>query len=367
MSRVVYIHVGAPKTGTTYLQDRILRNREELGRHGFHYPVGLGAGHFMPALDLIEMPWGGQGQHAAGQWDALAARVNRIDGTNLISHEVLAAAKPDQVKRAMDSLEADDVHIVYTARDLARQIPAEWQESVKHRRRHTYQQFLDALLETQGRPSTDQWFWRVQGIPEVLSRWGAHVPPGKVHLVMVPPPGAPRNLLWERFCQVLDIDPTWAPEESSKANQSIGGAETTLLRRLNVRLKGDLASAPYRRLIRQHLVHKTLAHREDMNRVTLPPRLEEWAANLSEEWIGWIEDSGIDVVGELDELRPAPLPEGANWLDPDNPPADEVVEAALDALVAMTMEAARRGGGTSPETFSRRMRKVVRRARMSRH
>jgi hypothetical protein len=38
MSRVVYLHVGAPKTGTTYLQDRLALNRGDLARHGVHYP-----------------------------------------------------------------------------------------------------------------------------------------------------------------------------------------------------------------------------------------------------------------------------------------------------------------------------------------
>ena len=59
MSRVVYLHVGAPKTGTTYLQDRLALNKAELARHGVHYPLQLHASQFRPALDLLEMPWGG--------------------------------------------------------------------------------------------------------------------------------------------------------------------------------------------------------------------------------------------------------------------------------------------------------------------
>ena len=27
MSRVVYLHIGAPKTGTTYMQDRLMLNQ----------------------------------------------------------------------------------------------------------------------------------------------------------------------------------------------------------------------------------------------------------------------------------------------------------------------------------------------------
>ena len=39
MSRRVYLHVGAPKTGTTYLQDRLTLNADSLAGHGVHFPT----------------------------------------------------------------------------------------------------------------------------------------------------------------------------------------------------------------------------------------------------------------------------------------------------------------------------------------
>src|SRR5918997_1613145 len=98
MTRRVYLHVGAPKTGTTYLQDRLALNRSELGRHDVHYPLGLQSSHFKPALDLIDVPWGGQRESARGEWDRLADRVRKHDGTVIVSHEILAAAKRGQVR-----------------------------------------------------------------------------------------------------------------------------------------------------------------------------------------------------------------------------------------------------------------------------
>src|SRR3954451_9558246 len=99
MSRVVYLHVGAPKTGTTYLQDRLALHRNELARHGIHYPLGLPASQFRPALDLIDMPWGGQRQDVEREWDALMGRVRRLSGTVIQSPEILAGAKPEQISR----------------------------------------------------------------------------------------------------------------------------------------------------------------------------------------------------------------------------------------------------------------------------
>ena len=65
MTRRVYLHVGAPKTGTTYLQDRLAANRNELARHDVHYPLGLHASHFRAALDLLDLSWGGQREDGA--------------------------------------------------------------------------------------------------------------------------------------------------------------------------------------------------------------------------------------------------------------------------------------------------------------
>jgi hypothetical protein len=342
MSRVVYLHVGAPKTGTTYLQDRLALNRAELGRHGVHYPLGLHASQFRPALDLIDMPWGGQREDVDGEWNALMGRVRRHSGTVVVSHEILAGAKPAQVRRAMEDLRNSEVHLVYSARDLARQIPAEWQEGLKHRRRRGFAGFVETV-QTSRRRNPTLWFWRVQSLPDVLTRWSRGLPPDRVHLITVPQSGAPRDLLWERYCRTFGIDPAWAPREGGRENVSLGAAESTLIRRFNRRLKeAGLPSDEYRRLVRELVVHQTLAQRPNMTRVKLPPAVFPWAAKIAEEWIEWVEGAGINVVGDLDDLRPVPPDEDEVWENPDRPRRPEMLDAALDAMVALTLEAAKR-------------------------
>jgi hypothetical protein len=361
MSRVVYLHVGAPKTGTTYLQDRLALNKASLARHGIHYPLNLHASQFRPALDILQMPWGGLQSDVDGEWDTLMGRVRRLSGTVVISHEILAAAKPSQIKRAMVGLEGSEVHLVYSARDLARQIPAEWQEGVKHQRKVAFNRFLTQVQAAKRSKST-AWFWRVQSLPDVLSRWTRGLPPERVHLVTVPQSGAPRDLLWERYCRVFGIDPAWAPEESARENVSIGAAETFLLRRLNRRLRrAGLPSDEYRRLIRELVVHQTMAKRPQMTKVTLPPRAFPWAAEVAEEWIEWVEGSGIQVVGDVADLRPVPPPADQRWVDPDRPRRPEMVDAAVDAMVALALEAAKRPD--PHEQLSARIGRAARRLR----
>ena len=364
MSRTVYLHIGAPKTGTSYLQDRLRLNKAELRRHGVHYPLGrlnLHSDHFRPALDLIEKDWGGALAQAKGQWDALMRQVRRLDGTVIISHEILAAATPEQVARAMADLEGDEVHVVYSARDLGRQIPAEWQESIKQRRRWTFKKYIKNV-QTASQSAPDLWFWRVQGLPNVLARWSAVLPPERVHLVTVPPAGAPKDLLWQRFCTVFGIDPDWAPKESERRNESMGVEEAALVRRLNARLrKAGVSGAEHRALVKELLVHQNLARRRRKTPVTLPPKVYPWAEEVTEEWLTWVAGSGVDVVGDVTDLRPvAPAP-GTPWVDPDRPKQKVLARAASAVITARPSRAARR---SDPEQqLSGKVTRAVKRMR----
>ena len=105
--------------------------------------VSAGLFHFRAALDLLGQDWGGPRGHAEGNWDALVRRVRRKNGTVVISHEILAPAPGEAIARAKRDLADSELHVVYTARDLARQIPAAWQESVKQGRKWTYESYLD--------------------------------------------------------------------------------------------------------------------------------------------------------------------------------------------------------------------------------
>lgn len=358
MSRTVYLHIGAPKTGTTYLQDRLSRNASTLAAHDVDFPsrsplISPGLFHFRAALDLLGQDWGGDPGHAAGSWDALAKRVNRRSGTVLVSHEILAPARPHHVARAMNDLAGADVHIVYTARDLSRQLPAAWQESIKQGRKWRYRRFL----RQSERGKT--WFARAFDLPTVLGTWGAHVPPENVHLVTVPSGGGGESL-WDRFCRATGIDPAWAPAESARANASLGIAETAVLRQLNRRLdRATRRESAYDALIRQMLAEEELV-RGDSPRITLPPQAFDWVEERCHQWLEWIEQAGIDVVGDVADLIPV-RPDEDTWRDPDKVKPRKRYQVAMEALVAMTAEAAAR---PDPEQqWTARVRKNAERLR----
>jgi hypothetical protein len=346
VTRRVLLHVGTPKTGTSHVQDVLFRNQRVLRKQGVLYPAERFDAHFLAALDLMQLPWGGLEDEAVGAWDALAGQVRDFhahhpDGTAIISHEILAIASRSQAERALASLGHPDteIHVVLSVRDLVRQIPAEWQENVKHRRELPYGRFLAQVRDPERATPIGSWFWGVQEIPDILDRWATGLPPERVHLVTVPRPGSPRDLLWQRFSTTFGLDDLELDVEAERANPSLGVPETTVVRRINVKANKVVPPAEYRPLVRELLAHQTLSRRTGSPRLTLPPADHEWVAPLQQSWIDSVRQRGYDVCGDLDDLVGDPPP--ADWADPDHPDEAQVADAAVDAIRALLVDNAR--------------------------
>lgn len=353
MTRVVHLHIGAPKTGTTYVQDRLSRNAEQLSRHGVNYP-GRTLGdpstfHFRAALDLLGQDWGGSPGHADGAWDQMVRKVRRQKAKVVVSHEILAPAPADTVAKVMRDLRGSEIHLVYSVRDLGRQLPAAWQESIKQGRKWTFRRFLNSAERG------NAWFARAFDLPGVLSTWGRDLPPEQIHVVTVPRHNtSDPDQLWHRFCRALDIDPDWAPLDSDKSNRSLGAVETQLIRRLNRRMGQEVRrDAVYDDLILRLLARERLSSRRSAA-VSLPPTRYDWAEEQGRLWIDWIRDSGVDLIGDVGELIPSRPAADIAWVDPDRVPPRPLLRASLDALEVMTREAASR-----PDPFIRRARRKL--------
>ncbi len=231
-----------------------------------------------------------------------------------------------------------EVHVVLSVRDLVRQIPAEWQENVKHRSPISYARFLDEIRDPARPTRIANWFWGAQEIPAILDRWAADLPPERIHLVTVPPPGGAPEVLWKRFSQAFQLEGLDLDLETERANPSLGAPETALIRRINRAANARLAPADYRPLVRELLAHQTLSRRTGSPRLGLPPAIRPWVGELEQAWVEEVVSRGYDVVGDVHDLvGTRTLP----WSDPDAPDEADVAGAAVDAIAALALEAAR--------------------------
>lgn len=335
----VYLHVGAPKSGTTYLQDILFHYREAIGGDGVLYPAQRFDDHFFAAVDLQGLAFYGVARpEAEGFWDRVAARARDFEGTVVISHDVFADASTDDARRAVESLQPAEVHVVYTARDLVRQVPSQWHEDIKHGRHLRFEDYLDEVMHPEAGTEAGERFWRAHDPVDVLGRWGAELPPARVHIVTVPRPGASRTLLWKRFAGLVGlVAERYDVAGVGRANQALGIAETELLRRVNIALGKRIGQVPYEHVVKGVLAHRILDERPGAERPGLPPDRWPWFAERSREQVARLRAAGYDVVGDLAELLPEPPPTD-EFRHPDEVGDSPVAAAGVHATAELLLE-----------------------------
>lgn len=338
--RIVF-HIGTPKSGTTYLQELLWESRPALLEAGVRYPGEGPADHFRATLEFHGNFHGWRDRAVDGAWQRLVTAAREHEGTTVISHELFGDLSEEAVARAMSDLEFAEVHVVVTARDLARQLPAVWQEDVKNRFWLPFEDFLAIVRPGSDRPDLirgeheDEYhgeaFWRRQDLPAVLRRWTTGLPADRVHLVTVPPSGADPQALWHRFASVLGVDPDVATLPSAERNRSLGRAETELIRRLNERLQYRIPWHVYGPRVTHYLAASQLPARPHSVRLTLPAGEQEWVSAHADAVVDQLAAMPLTVTGDLDDLR-SPVTARAGY---EPPTTEELLDAALDALAAL--------------------------------
>lgn len=201
MTRTLYLHVGAPKSGTTFIQQVLAQNSDLLAERGV-LVVG-------PRLQLIRAAMAVREDkrlatlppEAAQSWEQVVAKVRDWSGESaIVSYELFAGASQEQATAALSLLEGVEVHVVVTARDLGRAVASAWQEQLKFG--------LTKSLEEWTPPGEDaprsEWGWRTMQPANVAVRWGATVAPSRVHIVTVPRVSSDPGELWHRFAAATD-------------------------------------------------------------------------------------------------------------------------------------------------------------------
>ena len=331
----VVLHVGLPKSGTTFLQQSLRDNAEALADRGVLYPQTDDDVMFRAALDVRgnHKAWGRRRKDVEGAWDRLCDRARRHLGTTVVSQELLGAACGRQVDAALSMLKGLDVHLLVTARDPARQLVSEWQEGVKHGRRLTFEEFHHAVIR--GDTDAAARYHATQALTGVLDRWGRWLPADHVHVVVAPPRGTDPRVLWTRFATAVGFDASGFPATTSRANETLGVDEVALLRRVNVALDGRLRQPAYGRLVKHRVAQDLLVGRGSP-RPELPRAGYDGLVDLAEGWVKEVDRAGYRVHGRLDDLVPV-RPE-ADHPHPDAASTDGQLGAAVDVLAGLLLD-----------------------------
>lgn len=333
MARRVFLHVGTPKSGTTYLQTVMWANKRRLRKQQLLLPLERFHAHFHLSSIARQAPvqLARMGPQALGAWERMVTQVSRWNGDVLISHELFAYTSAERVRWTVEQLTelCDEVHIVVTARDFGRQVPAEWQETIKHGGVYGLHEYYELVRLR----SPKVGFWNAQDLVRLLTDWGAGLPPEHVHLVTLPPKGAPPDLLLNRFAGLIGVDPQSFDTTISRPNESLGLVEIETLRRCNMHAPESVVKTSKNHLTRSVLADGILAQRPDPLKFAPSEADHAWAVEVGTEIVEKLRSLPYDVVGDLNELVPVATREpGAS---PDDVTDAEVAAVAVETVPAL--------------------------------
>lgn len=344
MTKRCYLHVGLPKTGTSYLQGIFNHSRTELAaqgldllpesRRGTRYVTLATRGHLDPEIDPPS---------AFSALRRLTSKAAKAPGDRaLFSHEVLGDSSPAELQRLVDAFPGYQPHIIITVRDQAGAVVSAWQQHTKGRGVTPLDEFVHGFIE--GDDSSPARESR-HVLDRVLGTCLEVVDPERIHVVTVPRRDAGPTLLLERFCSVLTVDPTLLRTDAPSENTSLGVVQAELMRRVNIALGERLPHlrAGYREQAARFLARQVLRPQGGRT-AKLPIETRTWFERAAESTMARLRDSGVDVVGDLEDLRPS---ESA-FADEPQPVRDaELVDAAAAALADFLVDRAARSSEVS--------------------
>jgi len=334
MASQVFLHIGLPKTGTTYLQSVLWGSKAALAADGFLLPGRGHREHLWAALELQERPHLEQ-RHpkAPGTLGRLVKAVNRHKGPAILTHEFMCGAGREQARRLIESLAPAEVHVVITARDSLGMLTSGWAEYVKNGGTKPLAEMHGDRLGAQS-----EFGWRTWDLGGVLRRWARHVPPQQVHVLPMPGPAAPRDQHWRNLAGVLGLDPDRYDAPREPRNTALGVVQIELLRRVNPHLTAFRKPVDRGTWIRGYLAEGHLVHQEG-ERLGADDAQVADSRERADRAVRMIERRGYHVVGDVESLRvPAHLPPRPR---PDTV-SNEALLASATTLVADLLADVRR-------------------------
>ena len=345
MGRVV-LHIGAMKTGTSFVQSILTSQRTALGQQD----AAL-LGDRMPVIRAVQgvinpARWSGSVEQT---WAELAVKAHKSSQTFVASMEFLSFANDEQVATFVEPFDGLQVDIVATVRDEFRAIPAQWQSYCRSLGTAGWARYLRQIAggRSTRQSMANKTFRRARSLGPILERWRAQPGVESVHVVIVPGPDAPRDELWKRFCSAAGLDPAPFELAGARSNASLGYGSCDFLRRMNSHLT-DIARPAYRNAVRRVVPDVLGPLRDAESRPEFDVRGAEFARSLNRQMVDALSSGRFVVHGELGELPVADRLDGYPEQPVEAPKAE--TKAAAESMWAHLAEAS---GGDSRRRPSR--------------
>jgi glycosyltransferase involved in cell wall biosynthesis len=350
LAQRVYVHVGTPKSGTTFLQAGLWHHREQLREHGLLYPGRRPHDHNRASIAVRNGAHVGGSPKAARVWSRFLREAADFDGTVVLSNEWYLAAGQEQARAAVEQLGGDRVHVVVTTRSFVRVVPAAWQESLKVGRGHSLTDFASGLAT-----NTSKWSWSSLDPALVARRWAELVGTDQVHVVTMPEVPAHPGQLWERFLTTVGLSPDSVELPAREANESLSVQAARLLQDFGPVLRAevdrfDKSWRGHSRWLRRAVVREALVGVPG-DPIGVGADLRDTLVERAEQSVADLRDLGCPVTGDLDDLLGGSDRDGARH--PDTVTEAELLDVARHLTSRLLVAQIEQAGGSGPDGADR--------------
>ena len=305
------LHIGPPKTGTTSLQSALFAARAALLAQGVRH-----AGQARNASSAAQAVTGRTSMYMGGvvppmsRWERLLREVREAgEPRMIISSEFFADATPEAIRRIVDDLDPDRVHVAVTLRPIASILTSQWSQYIADGMGAPFERWLDRMLNSDDHRLSPS-FWVRHRHDQLVARWAEVVGPERVSVVIV---DAERGTVLRAFERLLGLADGTLVADPDLANRSLTLPETEAVRAFNNAFNTRFKDADLPRPMLAKVMH--FGASRAMKRTPPDPawpnvELPAWSLGetrrIAREIVDAIAGSGVRVIGDLESLARVP-------------------------------------------------------------
>jgi len=302
------IHVGPHKTGTTAVQNALWDARSRLLEQGVrHVGRSRNPSNAVRAVAEQPSPYSVDKPPSMSNWHALVRDIQRAHEPRVVvSSEFFAWAQPAQIRRIVEDLDAERLHVVVTLRPLLRVMPSMWQQNVQQGSVTPFEDWVRQMLADPSRP-----FWTLERHDQLIDRWVAVLGVERVTAVVVD--DKDHGAVMRAFEGLLGLRSGTLVAARDLANRSLTMAEAEAVRGFNVAFNGQKLPRDLHARTMRFGAAQLMKRREpppNERPVTMPAWSYPDVARIQGEIVAGIRASGVPIIGDLAILAAAPAAPG---------------------------------------------------------
>ena len=329
------LHVGFHKSGTSALQESLANQRDDLHKAGVLYPSIGKKAHHRVAWGLSQKPWGWKARGAEKTpykiFSRMASLINLSPAQRIVlSSEFFAELEPDKIQKLAETIKNRQIKILFTLRPLAKLLGSSYQQYLKFGLKADYVEWLHSVLDEPGVSKLNPTFWTRHMHGEVVGKWASIFGAENVSVLIVDEQRP--EFLYEQINAYLGLPAGFLKPEAEGSNRSLSAEEVALLLEMNQRFPKKREWNEYLIFIRNGYIRQLTDNvplKEGSTKLLTPSWAVAKANQLSSESKKKIKELGVNVLGDIESLDTAKVPEG----EPTYPTTIDIATVAQAMLV----------------------------------